>query len=199
MAGTKYIIRGIGLQVVDQSLYKAGIDAVMLKQDPAGRDKPLYNSQLGTPVFGDFTVDPFNYTTDGVTFFVPGVKLYTIIIEVTKGKNIVTTPIQGLKGTVKEYISDGDDIVIISGIIAGQNGIFPYKEVNDLNKLVEAPVAFKVISRWLQNLNIDSLVINGADIPQMPGGYSYQEFKLYCVSDIPIELNIISPSNTTAE
>jgi hypothetical protein len=128
---------------------------------------------------------------------VPEIKIATLIIEVTKQKNIVKTIIQGSTGSVNEYISTMDDVVVISGVIAGSNGIYPYNEVSDLNKLIQAPVAFKVISRWLQNLNIDNLIIVSADIPQREGGYSFQDFRLYCENDIPIELNIISASNTT--
>jgi hypothetical protein len=197
---TTYIINGLVANVVERTLYKAGVDALETKAlaiNPAGRDKSLYQSALGTPVYADFTVEPFQYTTNGVTFFVPGIKLATLIIEVTKQKNIVKTIIQGSKGSVNEYIGTLDDVVVISGVIAGSNGIYPYNEVSDLNKLLEAPVAFKVVSRWLQNLNIDNLIIVGADIPQREGGYSYQDFRIYCETDVPIELNIISASNTT--
>ena len=201
MAGdVKYIINGIAAGVVERTLYKAGVSALeteALRTNPAGRDKSLYQSALGTPVFADFTVEAFQYTVDGVTFFVPGIKLATLIIEVTKQKNIVKTIIQGSTGSVNEYISTMDDVVVISGVITGSNGIYPYNEVSDLNKLIQAPVAFKVISRWLQNLNIDNLIIVSADIPQREGGYSFQDFRLYCENDIPIELNIISASNTT--
>jgi hypothetical protein len=190
-----YIIKGVTTKIVTTGLYAAGIQ---IAQKGVVRDKPLYTSKIGTPVYSDLTIDEFTYTVNGQTFIVPKLQLYTMILTTSGAKNIVKTPIQGLKGTIKEYISDGDDVVIIEGTITGKNGIYPYQEVADLKALINAPVAFKVVSRFLQNLDIDTLVIETYDLPQMEGGYSYQKFKLYCVTDIPVELNIVSESNTTA-
>lgn len=195
----EYIIQGVGITVGQTLLYSNGVAQAQLKQNPAGRDKALYNSTLGTPVYGDFTVDPFNYTVDGVTYYVPGVKLYALTCEAAGSKNIIRTPIQGLGGTVKEYISSGDDQILIQGTIAGQNGIYPYSDVNDLKKLIDAPVAFKAVNKWLQNLGIDTLVITGYEIPQLAGNYSFQDFRIFCESDFPVELNIVSSSNTSAQ
>lgn len=194
-----YIIQGLGVQAASTQQYKAGIEANQRqKLGIIQMDKPLYNSKLGTPVFSDLVVDPFNYTIDGVTYYVPGIKTYDIILVTSGNKNIVKTTIQGLNGDVKEYVNTGPDTIVIEGVITGNNGVYPYNEVSDLKKLIDAPVAFKVTSRFLQTLNIDTLVIEGYELPQIKGGYSYQNFKLYCVTDIPVELNIISSSNTTA-
>lgn len=191
-----YIIKSAAVQVVTRELYKAGISANQIGALP--KDKQLYLSSLGTPVFADITVDPFNYTVDGVTYNVPGLKTYKCIIRVTKAKNIIQTPVQGLKGAVKEYITDGDDLIYIEGTLTSQNGIFPYNDLQDLNKLIDAPVSFKITNKWLQTLGIDTIVINGAEINQERGGQAYQNFQLYCSSDIPVELNLISSSNTTS-
>lgn len=196
MAG-EYNIIGVGVGLVTKQIYKAGIAANQAKGSGQPLDKKLYNSELGTPVMTDLTVDPFNYTIDGVTYYVPGIKLYKMLIQTSGNKSIVKTPIQGLDGTVKEYISSGDNTVIIEGCLTGSNGRYPYNEVNDLNKLIDAPVAFKVTSKYLQNLGIDTLVIESFDIPMQGGYYSQQDFKLYCVTDIPVELYIVSSSNTT--
>lgn len=198
MSAIKYITQGAIINAATTEQYRSGITASELRRDKAP-DPKLYNSKLGTPVLADITVPAFEYTVDGITYYVPEFKSYECLISVNSSKNIVKTVIQGLKGTVKEYISDGDDMVVIDGIITGQNGNYPFEAVQDLKKLVAAPVAFKITSRYLQNLDIDTLVIEGSEINQEEGGYSYQKFKLYCVTDIPIELNIISSSNTTAE
>lgn len=198
MAGN-YIIRGEAIKLGQKLVYKSGIDAVQAQGDPAGRDQELYKSKLGTPVFQDITVDPFSYTVDGVTYFVPGVKLETFLITVSSQKNIILTPIQGLNNTVKEYISSNDDQILIAGTITGQNGIYPINAVNDLKQLLAAPVSFKVTNRYLQNLGIETIAITGYNLPQEEGGYSYQYFEITAISDVPVELKIVSSSNTTAQ
>jgi hypothetical protein len=189
-----YIIKGVGVKVLQTSIYRAGIEFVdrNKKSDPS-----LYNSKLGTPVYTDLTIEEFTYTIDNVSYTVPKLQLYDVLVDVSMSKNIVKTPIQGLNGTVKEYISDGDSDVVLRGRITGQNGQYPFNEVKALDKLVSAPVAFKVNSRYLQNLDIDTIVIESIKWGQTEGGYSYQEFEIQCCTDFPIELNLISESNTT--
>ncbi len=144
----------------------------------------------------DITFPAFEYTIDQVSYSVPEVKLYTMILVVDGTKNIVKTPIQGLNGTIKEYISDSDDVVVMKGKINGKNGVHPFDQVKALHKLLKAPVAVKVISKWLQNLDIDTLVVESFHLPQEEGGYSYQSFEITFSTDFPIELNIVSASNT---
>lgn len=194
----KYIVKGAVTNVLSTEIYKAGVAAANSRGGGADQDKPLYKSKLGTPVMADITFPAFEYTIDQVVYQVPEVKLYTMVLVVDSQKNIVKTPIQGLNGTIKEYISDSDDVVVMKGRINGKNGVHPFQEVKDLHKLLMAPVAVKVISKWLQNLDIDTLVVESAHIPQEEGGYSYQSFEITFSTDFPIELNIVSASNTNS-
>ena len=54
------------------------------------------------------------------------VELYECIITINQEKNIVTTPLQGRDGTIKEYISDGDFTISVDAAVCGyvinQNG-----------------------------------------------------------------------------
>lgn len=189
-----YIIKGAAVSIVQTKIYEAGIKfADRNKQS----DSKLYDSKLGTPVYSDITIEAFTYTNNNVTFQVPKIQIYDLLIDVKSSKTIIKTPIQGLNGTVKEYISDGDSQVTLKGRITGQNGQYPFDEVKSLDKLCGAPVAFKINSRYLQNLDIDTLVIDSVAWGQNEGGYSYQEFELTCLTDFPVELNLISESNTT--
>lgn len=199
--GAKYVAFSAGVDQASRAIYRAGVANNQTIKGAIDKDKELYKSGIGTSVYSDLTIPAFSYTdpVSGVTYDVPEIQMYSMRISVNMNKNIVKTPIVGLQGgTVKEYCSDGDDSVIIEGEITGQNGVYPALEVNELKKLCRAPVAFNVVSTFLQNLDIDTLVIEYADIPQKAGGYSFQDFKLYCISDIPIELNLISSSNTNA-
>jgi hypothetical protein len=189
-----YIIKGALVSVLQTRIYKAGIDFADRKKQS---DKPLYNSALGTPVYCDLTVEEFTYTVDKVSYTVPKIQIYDLLIDVSSSKNIVKTPIQGLNGTIKEYISDGDSEVVLKGRITGQNNQYPFEAVKNLDKLCSAPVAFKVNSRYLQNLDIDTIVIESIKWGQTEGGYSYQEFEISCCTDFPVELNLISSESNT--
>jgi len=194
---TKYIVKGVATKVVTTELYKAGVNAAQQRGGGFNPDKELYKSSLGTSVMQDITFPSFEYTIDNVSFTVPEIKLYSMTLIVDMDKNIVKTPLQGLNGTIKEYISDNDDMVTMKGQISGKNGAHPFQLVNDLKKLIKSPVAVKVINKFLQNLDIDTLVIERVHLPQEEGGYSYQDFEITFSTDFPIELNIVSASNTT--
>jgi len=169
-------------------------------------DEKLYTSALGTPVFADVTLwgnlpVPKEYTpnmvagkyTDNITgkeVTFPVLKYDAVILTVNFVSRIIKTEIQGRDGTVKEYIGQDDAKITIQGIICGWNGHYPAFEVAQLNEWRKAPVAKNVTSTFLQNLGIDSLVVESCDLPQIAGGYSYQTFTIQCISDSPVELKI---------
>lgn len=162
------------------------------KIDPyTAKDRVLYKSSLGTPVFTDLTFEEVRYSVnDGTIRRVPDIVLQTVLITVSQSKNIITTQIQGRNGTVKEYIGMGDYEVTINGIITGQNGHYPIDEVYALKQMLDAPVAIPATSWYLQNLDIYSLIVKDYAFDQEPGGYSKQNFTINCWSDIPVELLI---------
>ena len=199
--GVPYVAKGLAVNIGSRLIYKSGVETNQLIKQATPKDAALYKSGLGTDITANITIPAFSYT-DAVSGFVtdiPEIVFDNFLISTTAQKVIVKTYIQGLPGTVKEYITNGDNQVIIEGVIAGQNGVYPYDVVNALNKLSDVPVAFRIVSRYLQNLDIDTIVIESSEINQDEGGYSFQKFKLYCITDIPVELNIISSSNTTSK
>jgi len=155
-----------------------------------GRSNYLYlSAQLGNPVFSDFQTSSFNYTTlSKNTVSVPAIKIEEVLYTVQFPKRIVQTEINGRDGSVKEYISTGDAQVNIKGTIYGPNGTYPENDVMALFTLCRAPVSFVINSWYLNNFNITNLVITDYSIPQEAGGFSYQNFELNCLSDVPVEL-----------
>ena len=117
-----------------------------------------------------------------VTF--DSIRLDTVLLTISQSKNIVTTQIQGRNGTVKEYIGMGDYNISIQGIITGTNGVYPIDAVSNLKKILVASVPLAVNSWYLQNLDIDSVVVNDFTLNQVAGGYSYQPFVITCLSDL---------------
>lgn len=156
-------------------------------------DEPLYTSAMGTPVYTDIVFRSVTYT-DKITnrqVTTREMKFYTVLITINQTKNIVKTEIQGADGTVKEYIGMGDYEVQVNGIITSTNGVYPQDEVIALRTMCQAPVSIPVECRFLNNWGVLNLVIESFYIPEEMGGYSKQKFSLNCISDLPIELQII--------
>lgn len=156
----------------------------------------LYKSDLGTPVFIDVTFGDQNNPTvyrdlrTGIDMTLPVITFQSILVSVTFPRNIVKTEIQGRNGTVKEYIGEGDASINFRGIITGTNGNYPAESVAILKELVYAPVPVPVISEYLNNLDIYTVVFEDRTFEQEEGGYSYQTFSLNAISDTPQELKL---------
>jgi hypothetical protein len=168
------------------------------KIEPTEKDKPLYKSALGTFVFCNFEIQPGSWTDDkGVVHkwrnpnHKDGLLVFdTVLMMVDQPKNIVKTKVQGKNGSVKEYISDDDYMINIRLLIVGKPGVMPLDEVSALKKALSAPVPLAINSRWLQNLGIDSIVVEHVSYPQVEGEYSMQAVEIRASSDEPIELII---------
>lgn len=196
------IIKSFALQQVKTEIYKPGVLAAEAKAKPVsrdsnfqmptypGKDKVLYLSKLGTPVFTNLEVQGDSYTRDGVLYDFDTLIFDTILLTVYQQKNIIKTPIQGRNGTVKEYISDGDYSVNIKGVLTSENGKYPLGAVAELKKALNAPLALRLNSWFLQNLDINSVVVENYSFPQMEGYYSQQAFEINSISDLPVELKI---------
>lgn len=155
----------------------------------------------GVPVFVDLVLtgpsgDPNKRETyvdnqTGANITIPTIYFEAVICTVDFVYNVMKTQIQGFDGTVKEYIGADDAKILIQGIIAGTNGVYPKDEVAALYRWINAPVSKGVVCPYLQNLGIDKLVVEDAGIPQIAGGYSYQTFTINCISDKPAELILL--------
>lgn len=231
------IIQTFGLNVLKSGIYKAGIDAaeIINTQQEAQlaasnkyqnklpytstidaydakdfSDLPYYSSKLGTPVMSDLDIDPKQ--SSGL----PRIQIPTVLFTINQKKNIISTPVQGRNGTVKEYISDGDFNINVKGVLVGDNGKYPRQgfgsntnqnfqnqdenvtinspslnmDVNKLISLFQINKALEVNSWFLKQFNIYSIVITDYNFPQNEGEYSVQPFEFNAISDVPFELNI---------
>lgn len=150
-------------------------------------------SYLGTPVYSNLEIKPFSYETlEGETVTIKtGIVIDTILISVSQTKNIVTTPIQGRNGTVKEYVSDGDYQISLEGKIVSKTNNYPEAEVSELIQICKSPISIpadSIISEFLAWFGIHSFVIESFDFPQTEGVRNEQEFSISAISDDPIEL-----------
>lgn len=136
------------------------------------------------PVFLSVTLSlPGEAPTDGLT-------LNTVLVEFSLQKNIVKTAVQGRSGTVKEYISNGDWAVSISGLLVSDDKTYPQEEVNRLTSYATATQALIVTNDLFSQLGINNLVIEEFSLPTAEGFINVQPFQLSCVSDDPFELKL---------
>lgn len=160
------------------------------RQSPS-RDAKIGTSPLGTPIQSNIIFQAGEYVDDNdETQTWDELTYAAALITVTQTKKIVKTEIAGKNGTVKEYIGLDDYVVQVQGIITGANGVHPKDEVAALKRMLDAPVPIPVSCAYLQNLGIMNLVVESYDIGQQEGGYSYQQFTITFVDDIPTELRI---------
>jgi hypothetical protein len=115
--------------------------------------------------------------------------LGTVLVDIQMTKTIITTPINGRNGTVKEYYSDGDYVVSLRGALVNPKGTnYPYDEFRALNDLLKAKVSLKVTSEFLGLFPIYNLAITDYTFPQEEGLSNTQLFQINALSDTPIEL-----------
>ncbi|GAB3194717.1 hypothetical protein ABID22_000130 [Pontibacter aydingkolensis] len=144
-------------------------------------------------VLPDYEIEKYDLRTskwEKVT--VPGdeILLDTVLVEISSSKNIVQTAINGMHGTVKEYISNGDYEVTISGAIVSKGKGFPAEEVRTLNNILHAPIAIKVESELLSLFSIYNLVVTSDSFPSREGYTNTQLFSFNALSDEPLELKL---------
>ena len=183
-------------------------------------------SYLGTPILDPFTFnggsfekrdDSGNITKENFPAdkrpLVVGLTIPTEIIAVNQVKNIITTPTHGRDTTVKEYISKGDYMITVTGIMSGQmdeqtgeisdiGNVYPTADVQKLIEICEVPDSLEVTSDFLgmflkntkEGEGIPKVVITDYNIPQQIGVRNFQTFSIQMLSDIPIILNEFTPT-----
>ncbi|MDB9476798.1 DUF6046 domain-containing protein, partial [Dolichospermum circinale] len=129
------------------------------------------------------------YTYNGVQVNYSGLKLLDCLVDVSVQKTIISTPIAGRRGTVKELISIGDYAVTIKGVLVSKDRYKePDAEIRQLKALFEVPAALEVECKLLSRLSIYSLVFQSLNLPKQPGTINVQPFEISAVSDLPVEL-----------
>ncbi len=150
-------------------------------------------SYLGTPYASDIIFQDGKYiNSQGKTIEYNGITLYNMIIVVNQTKNVIKTPVQGKNTTFKEYISDGDFNVIITGKLSPpdreSDSVYPEDAMNTLIGICKVQDSVAIVCKYLQRFSIYNLVIESYDFPQTEGSHTIQAFTLNCVSDEPVEL-----------
>ncbi|MCH4831579.1 hypothetical protein E5F92_002290 [Flavobacterium columnare] len=124
------------------------------------------------------------------------VELIECIITVTQDRNIVTTPLQGMDGTVKEYISDGDYQISVDAAISGYNEdskdfekskAYPLEQMKPLMDLLKLKSSIIVQSDFLTLFDITDAVVKTYGMVQETHS-NRQSFNIQLLSDKAIEI-----------
>lgn len=194
------LAKGFGLPIVKRAF---------LNVDEITSDTPDGVSKFGTPVYGTIFIEApvfFNYVYDTnlktytqVEVFSPendvigdkrGCFIEGAIIEVNQNRNIVTTTIAGMDGSVKEFINNGDYSVTIRGFFSSNDAdVYPAVDVRTLSAYLKAPVSLKITNLFLNDyFGITDIVPVSYSFHQQEGIRNVQYFTIECLSDLPYEI-----------
>lgn len=114
------------------------------------------------------------------------------IVSVSQQKQIVSTQVTGRRGTVKEYIADGDyDISITVGIQPMADGYitdeYPIEALQELRKFLTDTNALSVHSSFLELWDITQIVVKSYSATQSTES-NCQIVKIDAVSDEDYEI-----------
>nr|WP_185147521.1 DUF6046 domain-containing protein [Ornithobacterium rhinotracheale] len=124
-----------------------------------------------------------------------------IIITLSQERNIVTTPLQGRDGTIKEYISDGDYAITLDAAILPTNAVpqddestfaiaenrYPDEEIKRLHRLLLEKKALEVQSDFLTLFDINSAVVKSYSLQQETHS-NRQSLQIQMLSDKAYEI-----------
>lgn len=190
----KMTLRGVGLEYLRPILFTPDVRKMATENETyqqierIGYDKK--GGSFGLPVWDTVTLQSPAYTDDQGRK-VPSQKLTLdlAIIEAENDRNIVVTKIAGRSGTVKEYMSDGDAMITIRGMLVSPYSNLPPSDLITAFQFISSvPVALSVESNFLEYLQVFSLVITKPILKQREGTRNTWDYELQCLSDTPIEL-----------
>ncbi|MEG3973465.1 DUF6046 domain-containing protein, partial [Microcoleus sp. herbarium8] len=124
------------------------------------------------------------------------VELLECIVTINQEKNIVTTPMQGRDGTIKEYISDGDYAITIDAAVNSYNEAdfenskaYPKEKLDELIRFFKVKDGLEIQSDFLTLFGIHSAVIKTYGMVQETHS-NRQSFQIQMLSDTPYEIKI---------
>lgn len=157
-------------------------------------------SLLGTPIYDTITLSYRNASYSGSNASIIGSDINlscvfdVVQFTITQTRNIVTTPVNGLNGTIKEFISDGDYIVSCNATISF-DGIdyIDYQELQNIQTLFMVQDDIQIESKIINNVfNLQNVVVKDYRFGQPQVGMrNVQTFSFSLLSDNPNNYNVI--------
>lgn len=162
-------------------------------------DESDVTSLLGTPVFGDITFESgtyniYNKYTGAIeserreSYTLP----YSCIVDFSRQNNVITTPVLGGTGTVKEIYGIGDWDINIRGIAFNndKSGNPAQEQINQLIRWADLCDSIEVSGSVFLGKRINRIVIKSIDIQPIEAKWNVIPFTIQAISDEPIELTL---------
>jgi hypothetical protein len=156
-------------------------------------------SILGTPVFGSITFDGgsynrYNRRTGEVekgeygTYTLP----YSCLADFSRENNVITTPVLGGNGTVKEVYGIGDWDITIRGIAFNNDGYgdSAHQVIRKVVEWSQIADAFNVSGSVFYGKNIFRIVVKSIDIQPLEAKWNVIPFQIRAISDEDIKLTL---------
>lgn len=113
------------------------------------------------------------------------------IVSVSRPRNIVKTAIQGRDGTVKEFISNDDYKISVSGLLAHKEDMMPLEAMEELITFLNKNTAFRIKSVLLSRFDITHVVVdNIGEIKPVDGFTNLVQYSFTMLSDDAPEISI---------
>lgn len=189
----RLLVRTVGLQNLEVKIW----DGTIPSQDernviPIPPQSSIKN-KIGNIAVSNLIIkskDYFDIDGNLVTSFNEDVIIDTVLFDVSRQKNIVTTDIQGRDEPVIEYIAGGSKTINMKCLLSGRNGEYPIDQMANLLQAVNASVELEVQSWFLDQFGIKTIVFTGDMYPTNEGSISYQIVELQAISTTPVELKL---------
>jgi hypothetical protein len=156
-------------------------------------------SILGTPVLGCIAFEAGSYNTyNKYTGAIEKARYgeyalpYSCIVDFSRQNNVITTPVLGGNGTVKEIYGIGDWDITIRGIAFNNDkaGNSAHEQINQLIRWSDLCDSIEVGGSVFLNKGIDRIVIKSIDIQPIEAKWNVIPFIIQAISDEPIELTL---------
>lgn len=196
-AQAKYAVSGLHPTILSPDR-KGKIEEAALETVQNGAQYPMVS---GTDLFGTDIIVPISIKLDNETMFFP-----EAVVNISRERNIVATPVLNGKGTVKEMITNGDLELSISLAIVSTSedgdydghsqryyDTYPYKGVERLRKMLDEPRRLDIVSDFLKLFDLDGgdfgIVVKSYSVNQETAT-NRQVFEISAVSDYDYNLLI---------
>lgn len=156
----KYLASGLRGSVLAEDLAGDTANADLRGAMDEGTPYPMVS---GEDLFGRDLIVPLTLKGSRDTL-----RFQEAVVNVTRSRNIVATPVLNGRGTVKEMVTSGDlDLAITLAVVSGSKDgdfdgtstksydVYPYNGVKRLRKLLDEPERLDVVSDFLKLFDLD--------------------------------------------
>ena len=194
----KYLASGLRGSVLAEGLAGDTANADLRGAMDDGTPYPMVS---GKDLFGRDLIVPLTLKGSRDTL-----RFQEAVVNVSRSRNIVATPVLNGRGTVKEMITDGDlDLTITLAVVSGSKDgdfdgastesydVYPYNGVERLRKLLDEPERLDVVSDFLKLFDLDGgelgIVVKNYTVHQ-DTHLNRQVFEIQALSDYDYNLLI---------